>query len=57
MNETSMKLSHDKTDDDPAATRASTNKEIGTTSQPKHANITSKATSRDYSSRSQRQLN
>jgi hypothetical protein len=57
MNETSMKLSHDKTDDDPAATRASTNKEIGTTSQPKHPNITSKATSRDYSSRSQRQLN
>jgi hypothetical protein len=57
MNETSTKQPNGKTDDDPAATHASTRRETGTTTQPKHPNIANDTTNRDYSSRSQRRPN
>ena len=57
MTATSQKQSHDRTDDAPAATPASTKQETGTISQPKHNNTVSNATNRDSSSRSQQRPN
>jgi hypothetical protein len=57
MNATSQKRSPDRTDDDPAATHASTNQAIATPSPPKHPTTASNATTRDSSSRSQLRLN